>query len=205
MLEYSNKYSCAARSLSQYDRDELALNNNNTALVVFVDNDTIDQTSYNGTKNVEIKVSLKYFSNVWRKIEMSLIICEIKLMLPLFANCVISFNALSAEATTFAITDARLYVPVVTLSNQDNEKLLQQLKLDFKRTIKWNKYLAKKSTERKKKCLDCLIDVSCQRVIRLFVLLLKNETNREAHIGYYLAKVEKKYYNVIIDEQTNKE
>ena len=67
-------------------------------------------------------------------------------------------------------------------------------------------YISGKKVNRKiKKCLDCLTDVSCQRVIRLFVLLLKNETNREAHIGYYLAKVEKKYYNVIIDEQTNKE
>ena len=103
--------------------------------------------------------------------------------------------------------EKKLYVPVVNLSIEYNAKLLEQLKSGsgFKRTIKWNKYLAKKSTERKKKCLDCLIEVSCQRIIRLFVLLLKNETNREAHIGYYLAKVEKKYYNVIIDEQTNKE
>ena len=188
MLEYSNKYSCAARSLSQYDRDELALNNNNTALVVFVDNDTIDQTGYNSTKNVEIKVPLKYFSNVWRKIEMSLIICEIKLMLPLFANCVISFNALSAEATTFAITDARLYVPVVTLSNQDNEKLLQQLKLDFKRTIKWNKYRSKTLTQTQNQYLDYLVDPTFQWVNILFVISFENHANK----SYILPTVEKK-------------
>lgn len=202
MLEYSNKYSCAARSLSQYDRDELALNNNNTALVVFVDNDTIDQTSYNGTKNVEIKVSLKYFSNVWRKIEMSLIICEIKLMLPLFANCVISFNALSAEATTFAITDARLYVPVVTLSNQDNEKLLQQLKLDFKRTIKWNKYRPEPAIKAQNQYLNHLIDPGFQGGNRLLALSFKNKDDITLHTKYYLLTAEIKDYNVMIFGQT---
>ena len=177
MLEYSNKYSCAARSLSQYDRDELALNNNNTA-IVFVHNDTTDQTGYNDTKNVEIKVPLKYFSNVWRKIEMSLIICEIKLMLPLFGNCVISFNAPSAEATTFAKADARLYVPVVTLSNQDNEKLLQQSKLDFKRTIKWNKYRSKTPTQTQNQYLDYLVDPTFQGVNILFVISFENHANK---------------------------
>ena len=44
------------------------------------------------------------------------------------------------KVTTFAITDTKLYVPVVTLSTQDNAKLLQQLKSDFKRKINWNKY-----------------------------------------------------------------
>ena len=43
-------------------------------------------------------------------------------------------------ATTFAITDTKLYVPVVTLSSQDKTKLLQQLKSGFKGTISWNKY-----------------------------------------------------------------
>ena len=48
-----------------------------------------------------------------------------------------------AAAATFSITDAKLYVPVVNLSTQDNAKLLEQLKSSFKRTINWNKYQSK--------------------------------------------------------------
>ena len=44
------------------------------------------------------------------------------------------------ENAIFEITDTKLYVPVVTLSKEDNIKLLEQLKPGFKRTIKWNKY-----------------------------------------------------------------
>ena len=64
------------------------------------------------------------------------------------------------QAATFSITDKKLYVPVVTLSTQDNTKLLEQLKSGLKRTINWNKYQSKMSTERKKQYLDYLIDPS---------------------------------------------
>ena len=50
---------------------------------------------------------------------------------------------LAAQAATFPITDTKLYVPVVILSTQDNAKLLEQLKSDFKRTINWNKFQTK--------------------------------------------------------------
>ena len=77
---------------------------------------------------------------------MPLINCEINLILILSSDCVIS----SATSTTkFAITDTKLYVPVITLSTQDNSKLLQQLKWGFKRTIYWNKYQSKVSIKRK--------------------------------------------------------
>ena len=55
-------------------------------------------------------------------------------------KCVLSNNT---KATAFAVTDTKLYVPVVTLSTQDNAKLLQQLKSGFKRTINWKKYQSK--------------------------------------------------------------
>ena len=54
-------------------------------------------------------------------------------------NCIIVANN-ADQATTFSITDTKLYVPVATLSTQDNAKLLEQLKSGFKRTINWNKY-----------------------------------------------------------------
>ena len=46
----------------------------------------------------------------------------------------------ATEETKFEITETKLYVPVVTLSTEDNAKLLQQLKSNFKRKITWNKY-----------------------------------------------------------------
>ena len=70
---------------------------------------------------------LKHLSNFCRTFEMLLISCEINLMLTWSKICIIS-NAASNQDTEFAITDTRLYIPVVTLSTQDNVKLLQQLK-----------------------------------------------------------------------------
>ena len=78
-------------------------------------------------------VSLKYSSNFWVTLEMSLINCEINLILTWSANCVIS-SAAENQAIIFAISDTKLYVSVVTLSTQDNGKLLQQMKSNFKRT-----------------------------------------------------------------------
>ena len=65
-------------------------------------------------------------------------------MLTWSANCVITN---STETGTFAITDAKLYVSVVTLSPQDNTKLLQQLESGFKQPINSNKYQSKVSTQ----------------------------------------------------------
>ena len=74
---------------------------------------------------------------------MPLINCEVNLILTWSANCVIVYTNVANQGGTFAITETRLYVPVVTLSTQDNAKLLQQLKSGFKRIINWNKYLSK--------------------------------------------------------------
>ena len=82
---------------------------------------------------------------------MSLINCEINLILAWSKGCVISS---ATGATKFKITDTKFYVPVVTLSTQDNAKLLQQLKSGFKRTINWNNYQTKVSTERQNQYLD---------------------------------------------------
>ena len=87
-----------------------------------------------GTKAVQIMVPLKYLSSFWRTLEMPLINCETNLILTWSANCVI-YNAAASQATAFAITDTKLYVPVVTLSTDDNSKLLQQLNSRFKCTI----------------------------------------------------------------------
>ena len=79
------------------------------------------------------------------------------------------------QSATFLITDKKLYVPVVTLSIQDNVKLLEQLKCGFKRTINCNKHQSKKSTGKPNQYLDNLIDPSFQVVNRLFVLSFEDE------------------------------
>ena len=86
------------------------------------------QTGDDRTKNVEMMVPIKYLSNFWRTLEMPLINCQINLILTWNANCVIVSTNVENQNATFAITDTKLYVPVVTLSTQDNAKLLQQLK-----------------------------------------------------------------------------
>ena len=69
---------------------------------------------------------------------MALIRCEINLNITWSNRCFITDNPIANQEPTFKITDTKLYVPVVTLSAQDNAKLLEQLKPGFKRTIKWN-------------------------------------------------------------------
>ena len=70
--------------------------------------------------------------------------CESNLILTWSDKCVLSNDE---KATTFAITDTKLYVPVVTLSTQNNAELLEQLKYGFKRTINWTNYQPKVSPE----------------------------------------------------------
>ena len=88
-------------------------------------------------------VLLKYQTNFWRTLEMPLINFKINLILKWSANCVMVYTSVANQGVTFAITETKLFVPVVTLSTQDNAKLLQQLKSGFKRIINWNKYLSK--------------------------------------------------------------
>ena len=88
-------------------------------------------------------VPLKYLSSFWRTLDMPLINCEVEPILNWSENCVIIYTDVANQVPTFTITETNLYVPVVTLSTQDNAKLLPQLKSGFKRTISWNKYLPK--------------------------------------------------------------
>ena len=88
-------------------------------------------------------VPLKYLSNFWRTFEMPLINWEDELVLDWSANCVIISTNVNNQVPTFTITETNLYLPVATLSTQDNAKLLLQLKSGFERKISWNKYLAK--------------------------------------------------------------
>ena len=144
LIEYSDSYSKTSGILFQYCRDVPAADKNG-AVTDFTEANVTDlfnlkekltgQTDDNGTKNVEIMVLLKYPSNFGKTLEMPLINCEITLDLNLSENCLIVATNVTAQAATFSITDTKLYVPVVTLSTQDNAKLLEKLKPGFKRTI----------------------------------------------------------------------
>ena len=127
---------------------------------------------------------------------MPLINCEVNLELTWFKDCVITNSTGEGK---FQITETKLYVPVVTLSTQDNAKLLQQLKSGFKRTINWNKYQSDPKTYAQNQYLNHLVDPSFQGVNRLFVLSFETENGRTSHSNYYLPKVEIKDYNVMID------
>ena len=148
------------------------------------------------TKDVEIIEPIKHLSNFWRTLEMPLINCEVNLILTWSKDCVITN---SADEGKFAITETKLYVLVVTLSTKDNEKLLQQLKSGFKKTIRWNKYESSIKTFPQNRYLNYLINPIFQGLNRLFVLSFGNENGRTSHSTYYLPKVKIKDYNVIID------
>ena len=121
---------------------------------------------------------LKYLSNFWRTLEMTLINYEINIFLTWSEECIIVTGGYGNRKPKFAITDTKVYVPVVNLSAQDNEKLLQQLKTVFKRTINWNKYQSEPTIQTQNQCLNHLIDPSFQVVNRLFVLSFEKHAHR---------------------------
>ena len=89
----------------------------------------------------------------------------------------------------------------MTLSTQENTKLLQQLKLGFKRVINWNKYLSKPELLTQNPNLNHLVEPSLQGVNRFFVLSFENDAQRTSHSGYYLPNVEIKDYNIMINRE----
>ena len=130
---------------------------------------------------------------------MRLINCEINLILIWSTNCVVVSTNVANQNATFGITDRKLYGPVVTLSTQDNSKLLQQLRSGFKRVINWNNYLSEPDLLRKNPNLNHLVEPSFQGVNRLFVLALENDTQGASVKGYYLPNVEIKDCNIMIN------
>ena len=158
LIEYSDNY---ATSLWQYSKDIPSQTDNN-AIIIFAENNLTDsfnfkakitvQTGNNGTKDVEIMVPLKYLSDFSRTLEIPLINCEVNLILTWSSTCVLAAVGDANQAATFAITNTKLYVPVVTLSTQENTKFLQQLKSG------WNKYLSKPELLARNPNLNYLIE-----------------------------------------------
>ena len=167
LIEYSDNYSKTSGRLWQYYKDDP--NDNLTDSESFKSKLKITGNTPNNrnTKDVEIIVPLKYLSNFWRTLEMPLINCEVNLILTWSKDCVITNSTGEGK---FAITETKLYVPVVTLSTKDKENLLKQLKSGFKKTISWTKYESSIKTFPQNRYLNYLINPSFQRANRLFVL-----------------------------------
>ena len=97
------------------------------------------------------------------------------LILTWFANGLIVYTNAGNQSAIFKKTETNLYVLIVTLSTQDNAKLLPQLKWGFQRMISLNKYLSKPELIPQNANLNHLVDPSFQWVNRLFVLAFEND------------------------------
>ena len=148
---------------------------------------------------------MKHLSNFWTALDIPLINCQVSLTLIWSENCVITSKA-TREAdpdanpavdkinnptnATFKIKDTKLYVPVVTLAAENDNKILQKLIIGLKRTIKWSKYRSEMPNQTKSNNLNYLIDPKFTNVNRLFVLSFENEDDRTSFSKYYAPKIE---------------
>ena len=138
LIEYSDNYSYTSGSLWQFKRDEIEVNVDLTVDGNHIPNNSSSfkykSSLITNGDDVKIAAPLKYLSNFWRSFEipLTLIDCKVELSLSWDPNCVL-LNLVGAS--TFTVTDARLYVPVVTLSIEDNAKLSKLLIEGFKRSV----------------------------------------------------------------------
>ena len=208
LLEYSQNYSMTSGSLWNYYRDEIDDVDDNASdgksfeyKTKIVEN-TPGRPGNEGdaiqppvpTLNVEIIIPLKYLSNFCRSIGLPLINCEIELDLSWTKDCVLIEQNNSITGVSFAITSTKLYVPVVTLSINDNIKFSETMKQGFKRTISWNKYRSEITTQPKNNNLDYLIDPTFRNINRLFVLSFKNGNNDPTRDSFWFIKTNKYEY-----------
>ena len=182
LIEYSDNYQDSSATLCQYKRDEppeddavadLTADNSSSFKykIKLLGNVTeVDGDAAGGRRlNVKVVVPLKYLSNLFRSLEMPLINSKIKLNLTWGKNCVLSTGA--GEAV-FIINDTKMYVPVVTLSKEDNKDFIEQQNKGFQRSICWNECKTKEQEENANanNVKYILLDPSFQGVNRLFVL-----------------------------------
>ena len=214
LIEYSDNYQDSSATLYQYNRDEppeddaaanLTADNSDSLKykIKLLGNVTEVAGNAAGVRrlNVKVFVPLKYLSNFFRSLGMPLINCKIKLNLTWKKECVLSTGA--GEAV-FIINDTKLYVPVVTLSKEDNKDFMEQKYERFQRSIYWNEYKTKEINEDADANVFKYInlDSSFQGVNRLFVMAY-NRTNgqptRNGQRKYYLPRIDLEKYNVIIN------
>ena len=211
LIEYSDNYQDSSATLYQYKRDEPLDNNadlttNNSASFKYKVNLLGNPVVTNRVvkKKLKIVVPLKYLSNFFRSLEMPLITCKIKLDLTWKKECELSADAANA---VFIINDTKLYVPVVTLSKEDNKDFIEQQNKGFQRSIYWNEYKTKEKDENTdannaNTVRYINLDPSFQGVNRLFLMAYDRAAGQATKNGqqkYYFTRIDLKKYNVIID------
>ena len=204
LIEYSDNYKDSSATLYQYKRDEPPEAN-------AIDDLTANNSSSFKYKisllggivrlNVKVVVPLKYLSNFFGSLEMPLINCKLKLNLTWKKECVLSTDAGNA---VFIINDKKMYVPVVTLSKEDNKDFIEQQNKGFQRSIYWNEYKTKEINENADANVFKYInlDPSLQGVNRLAVMAYNRANSQPTRNGqqkYYLPRIDLEKYNVIID------
>ena len=203
LIEYSDNYQDSSATLYQYKRDEPPEANAIADLTA----DTSSSFKYKinllgniaaanpvvarvARLNVKIAVPLKYLSNFFRSLEMPLINCKIKLNLTWKKECVLSTDAGNA---VFIINNTKLYVPVVTLSKEDNKDFIEQQNKGFQRSVYWNEYKTKEQNENPANNVFKYInlDPSFKGVNRLFIMAYLrggNNPDRNSRRKYYLPR-----------------
>ena len=210
LIEYSDNYQDSSATIYQCKRDEppeaKTINDLRTDTsssfkykVELLGNPVLDGNI--AKRSVKVAVPLKYLSNFFRSLEMPLINRKIKLNLTWKKECVLSTDAGDA---VFIINDTKMYVPVVTLSKEDNQDFIEQQNKGFQRSIYWNEYKTKEINENADANVFKYInlDPSFQGVNRLFVMAYNRANGQPTRNGqrkYYLPRTDLEKYNVIID------
>ena len=214
LIEYSDNYQDSSATLYQYKRDEppeddavadLTADNSDSFKykIKLLGNVTEVAGNAAGVRrlNVKVVVPLKHLSNFFKSLEMPLINCKIKLNLTWKKECVLSTGV--GEAV-FIINDTKLYVPVVTLSKEENKDFIEQKNKGFQRSVYWNEYKTKEINENADATVFKYInlDPSFQGVNRLFVMAYNRANGQPTRNGrrkYYLPRIDLEKCNVIID------
>ena len=212
LIEYSDNYLDTSGSLWQFKRDDVPVDNADLTIegsklfkykAVLVGKTANHNDGKNFVKEAKIVVPLKYLSNFWRLLEMPLVNCKVYLELNWIEDCILSSAGHSAK---FETTDAKLHVPIVTLSTKNSANLTKQLSEGLRRSVYWSSYEKRpaKVIEQGENLYE-LLNASLQGVRRLFVLayaIAAGENNKAGiknNKKYFLPRGEIKNCNVLID------
>ena len=254
LIKYSDNYSDSTASLYHFKRQKQSFDDNNPSDISTLTADNSTSFKYKSWlinvnsdaiaagvnpnislahrlfRNVQITVPLKYVSSFFRSLESPLVNTKINFQLIYTKHSVIlhGFNepgdSQAANSSTLKITKTELYIPVVTLNTEDNNKLSQLLDTEFKRIIYWNEYKSKIETitqpHNDNNYKRTLLDIAIPGVNRLFVARFndndvlnvvpagggahinnsaRNKVERNNFTKHFLPRVDIKDYNVLID------
>ena len=154
LIGCSDNYSDTSGSLWHFKRDKVPVNNADLTIdnsesfkykAALVGKTANHNNGKSFVKDTKIVVPLKYLSNFWRSLEMPLINCKVYLELNWIEDCILSSARNSAK---FEITDAKLHVPIVTLSAKNSANLTKQVNERFKRSVYWNSFEKSNGTQK---------------------------------------------------------